>query len=32
MEKQIKSPKLRFPEFKDEWEKKKLGEISEKFR
>jgi type I restriction enzyme S subunit len=29
MEKQLKSPKLRFPEFTDEWKKKKLGEISD---
>jgi type I restriction enzyme S subunit len=27
MEKQKNSPILRFPEFKGEWEKKKLGEI-----
>jgi type I restriction enzyme S subunit len=29
MEKQIKSPKLRFPEFTDEWEKKPLIQLSE---
>jgi len=28
MEKQMKEPKLRFPEFKGEWEKKKLGDIT----
>jgi type I restriction enzyme S subunit len=27
MEKQTNTPKLRFPEFKGEWEKKKLGEL-----
>jgi type I restriction enzyme, S subunit len=29
MEKQMNIPQLRFPEFKGEWEKKKLGEISD---
>ena len=29
MEKQVNIPKLRFPEFNGEWEKKKLGEIAE---
>lgn len=29
MEKQKNSPKLRFPEFKGEWERKKLGEVAE---
>jgi type I restriction enzyme S subunit len=28
MEKQLNVPKLRFPEFKGEWEKKKLGEVA----
>lgn len=28
MEKQTNKPKLRFPEFKDEWERKKLGEVA----
>jgi type I restriction enzyme S subunit len=27
MEKQMNMPKLRFPEFSEEWEKKKLGVI-----
>ena len=30
MEKQTNIPALRFPEFKGEWEKKKLGEVAEK--
>ncbi len=30
MEKLVNIPKLRFPEFEGEWEKKKLGEISDK--
>ena len=30
MEKQTGTPKLRFPKFKGEWEKKKLGEVAEK--
>jgi type I restriction enzyme, S subunit len=29
MEKQVNIPKLRFPEFEGEWEKKKLGEVAE---
>ena len=29
MEKQINKPQLRFPEFKGEWDKKKLGEVAE---
>lgn len=29
MEKQINIPNLRFPEFNDEWKKKKLGEVAE---
>jgi type I restriction enzyme, S subunit len=29
MEKQMNIPQLRFPEFKGEWENKKLGEVSE---
>jgi len=29
MEKQMNMPQLRFPEFKDEWKKKKLGEVAE---
>jgi type I restriction enzyme S subunit len=30
MVKQTNIPKLRFPEFKDKWEKKKLGEVAER--
>jgi len=30
MEKLTNTPKLRFPEFKGEWEKKKLGEVAER--
>jgi type I restriction enzyme, S subunit len=30
MQKQTSIPQLRFPEFKGEWEKKKLGEVAEK--
>jgi type I restriction enzyme, S subunit len=30
MQKQMNIPNLRFPEFKGEWEKKKLGEVAEK--
>lgn len=30
MEKHMNIPKLRFPEFKDEWKKKKLGELTTK--
>lgn len=30
MKEQKNSPKLRFPEFNDEWERKKLGEVAEK--
>jgi len=29
MEKQMNIPQLRFPEFKGEWEKKRLGDIGE---
>ena len=29
MDKKKNTPKLRFPEFKGEWEEKKLGEIAE---
>jgi type I restriction enzyme S subunit len=29
MEKQMNIPPLRFPEFKGEWEKKKLGDLLE---
>lgn len=29
MEKQMNKPQLRFPEFKEEWEKKKIGDIGE---
>jgi len=29
MEKNVKIPKLRFPEFSDKWEKKKMGEVGE---
>jgi len=30
MEQQKNKPKLRFPEFKGEWESKKLGDLTEK--